>query len=72
MERLSEFVLKTLYLCYGQRPTEHYSNCAEGYCAVEKLMEYEDMEDTETLIQLPCQIGQTVYKIQELRKKSII
>ena len=72
MERLSEFVLKTLYLCYGQRPTEHYSNCVEWYCAVEKLMEYEDMEETRTLIQLPCQIGQTVYKIQELRKKSII
>ena len=68
-EDYGENVLKTLYPCYGQRPTEHYSNCTEGYCAVEKLMEYEDMEEDGTLIQLPCRIGQTVYEIQELRKK---
>ena len=31
-------------------------------------MKYEYMEETGTLIQWQCQIGQTVYEIQELRK----
>lgn len=67
-EDYGENILKTLYPCYWQSPTEHYSNCTEGYCAVEKLMKYEYMEETGTLIQWQCQIGQTVYEIQELRK----
>ena len=37
-------VLKTLCSCYGEKPTTHYTNCADGYCAMEKLADYEDAE----------------------------
>lgn len=36
--------LKTLYSCYGEKPNSYYSNCEEGYCAMEKLADYEDAE----------------------------
>lgn len=32
--------LKTLYSCYGEKPNSYYSNCEEGYCAMEKLADY--------------------------------
>lgn len=38
-------VLKTLYSCYGGKPNPHYTNCKEGYCAMEKLADYEDAEE---------------------------
>ena len=38
-------VLKTLYSCYGGKPNPHYTNCEEGYCAMEKLADYEDAEE---------------------------
>ena len=44
-EDYGEDVLKTLYSCYGAEPNPHYSNCEEGYCAMEKLAEYEDLEE---------------------------
>lgn len=37
--------LKTLYSCYGKKPNSYYSNCEEGYCAMEKLADYEDAEE---------------------------
>ena len=37
--------LKTLYSCYGEKPNSYYSNCEEGYCAMEKLADYEDAEE---------------------------
>ena len=37
--------LKTLYSCYGENPNSYYSNCEEGYCAMEKLADYEDAEE---------------------------
>ena len=47
-------VLKTLYSCYGEKPNPHYTNCEEGYCAMEKLADYEDAEEHGRLIKLPC------------------
>ena len=47
-------VLKTLYSCYGEKPNSYYSNCEEGYCAMEKLADYEDAEEQGRLIKLPC------------------
>lgn len=44
-EDFGEDVLKTLYQCYGAEPMLHYANCDEGYCAMEKLAEYEDFEE---------------------------
>ena len=46
--------LKTLYSCYGEKPNPHYTNCEEGYCAMEKLADYEDLEEQGRLIKLPC------------------
>ena len=46
--------LKTLYSCYGEKPNSYYSNCEEGYCAMEKLAYYEDLEEQGRLIKLPC------------------
>lgn len=43
----------------------------EGYgriqvgCAVEKLAEYEDLEEQNRLLKLPCEIGQRVYMIYQ-------
>lgn len=31
-------ILKTLYSCYGEKPNPHYTNCEEGYCAMEKVL----------------------------------
>lgn len=54
-------VLKTLYSCYGGKPNPHYTNCEEGYCAMEKLATYEDAEEQGRLIKLPCKVGDTVW-----------
>ena len=44
-ENYEKETLKTLYLCYGEKPNPHYTNCEEGYCAMEKLADYEDLEE---------------------------
>ena len=55
--------LKTLYPCYGEKPNSYYSNCEEGYCAMEKLADYEDLEEQGRLIKLPCKVGDKVWHI---------
>ena len=60
--------LKTLYSCYGEKPNSYYSNCEEGYCAMEKLTDYEDAEEQGRLIKLPCKVGDTVYLIKNSEK----
>ena len=42
-EDYGEKALKTLYSCNGGTPDQHYTNCDEGYCAMEKLAAYEDV-----------------------------
>ena len=37
--------LRTFYLCYEEKPNDKYTNCDEGYCAIEKLEAYEDAEE---------------------------
>lgn len=64
-EDYGEEVLKTLYSCYGGKPNPHYTNCEEGYCAIEKLAEYEDAEEQGLLLRLPCKVGDKVYQISE-------
>lgn len=56
-ECFGDDVLKTLYQCYGAEPMPHYANCDEGYCAMEKLAEYEDLEEQGKLLKLPCRPG---------------
>ena len=60
-ENYSENALRTFYQCFGEKPNDNYSNCEEGYCAMEKLASYEDAEDQGLLLRLPCKVGDTVY-----------
>ena len=64
--------LKTLYSCYGENPNPYYSNCEEGYCAMENLADYEDLEEQGVLVILPCKVGDTVYAIGFNNNKPII
>ena len=68
-ENYGEEVLKILYNCYGKEPTSNYSNCDEGYMAIEKLMNYENEEEKNLLIHLPCGIGSIVYEVQDIRMR---
>lgn len=43
-EEYGEEVLKTLYQCFGAEAMPHYENCEEGYCAMERLADYEDTD----------------------------
>ncbi len=71
-EDYGEDVLKTLYQCYGAEPMPHYANCDEGYCAMEKLAEYEDLEEQGKLLKLPCAVGDTVYSICNMMNRRFI
>ena len=37
--------------------------------ALNKLAEYEDLEEQNRLLKLPCAVGDTVHEVQELRKR---
>ena len=60
-ENHGENGLRTFYQCFGGKPNANYSNCEEGYCAMEKLVAYEDAEEKGLLLRLPCKVGDTVY-----------
>ena len=64
--------LKTLYSCYGEKPNSYYSNCEEGYCAMEKLADYEDAEEQGRLVILPCKIGDTIYEVSYENREFVI
>ena len=53
-ENPGENGLRTFYQCFGEKPNDNYSNCEEGYCAMEKLAAYEDAEEQGLLLRLPC------------------
>lgn len=61
----SENVLRTFYQCFDGKPNANYSNCEEGYCAMEKLAAYEDAEDQGLLLRLPCKVGSNIYRITD-------
>lgn len=55
------------------------NNCSQGTgnCEivkemVEKLAEYEDLEEQGRLLKLPCKVGDTVYRINEGAKEPVI
>lgn len=62
-ENHGENGLRTFYQCFGEKPNDKYTNCDEGYCAIEKLADYEDAEEQGLLLRLPCGIGSDVYMI---------
>lgn len=71
-ENYSENALRTFYQCFGGKPNANYSNCEEGYCAMEKLAAYEDAEEQGLLLRLPCKVGDTLYCITPYVKEPII
>lgn len=71
-ENYSENALRTLYQCFGGKPNANYSNCEEGYCAMEKLAAYEDAEEQGLLLRLPCKVGDKLYRITPYAKEPII
>lgn len=40
-----------------------------GYAEADKLAHYEDLAEQGRLIELPCAVGDTVYEVQEIRKR---
>lgn len=44
-EGYGENALKTLRRRHRAEPMPHYENCGEGHCAMEKLAQYEDLEE---------------------------
>lgn len=47
--------------CDGVGTSEKCNECDLCYAICEKLGEYEDLEEQDRLIKLPCRIGDTVY-----------
>ena len=45
--------------------TEDWENCKTIDDVIDKLAEYEDLEEQGRLIKLPCKVGDTVYYISE-------
>lgn len=64
-ENHGENGLRTFYQCFGEKPNDKYTNCDEGYCAIEKLADYEDAEEHGLLIRLPCKVGSNIYLITD-------
>lgn len=71
-ENHGENALRTFYQCFGGKPNANYSNCEEGYCAMEKLADYEDAEEQGLLLRLPCKFGDKLYRITPYAKEPII
>ena len=72
-ENHGENGLRTFYQCFGGKPNANYSNCEEGYCAMEKLAAYEDAEEQGLLLRLPCKVGDVAYVIiHNAVKKEIV
>lgn len=62
-ENHGENGLRTFYQCFEEKPNDKYTNCDGGYCAIEKLAAYEDAEEQELLLRLPCKVRDTVYVV---------
>ena len=71
-ENYSENALRKFYQCFGEKPNDNYSNCEEGYCAIDKLAAYEDAQEQGLLLRLPCKVGDTLYCITPYVKEPII
>ena len=68
-EDYGENALATLYACYGTEPNPYYGNYDDGYCAMERLAEYEDLGVTpEQLRQIDGMYADRCREIAELRK----
>ena len=79
MERLTKITDVGLPVIVGDKslyPVECYDCCIENKVAkkllkdaIAKLAEYEDLEEQGKLLKLPCAVGDTVYEVQNIRKR---
>lgn len=53
----------------GKLKSGGYVPKAPLYTMCDKLGEYEDLEEQGKLLKLPCAVGDTVYEVQDLRKR---
>lgn len=62
---------KIKYDSNGNGYTEKFSFCdnCEVKMLFNRLKEYEDLEEQGLLLKLPCKVGDSVYEVQELRKR---
>lgn len=69
MKRLTRVDEDGTVLCIGcveeEECNEDCLSCQHDIDAIEKLAEYEDLEEQGKLIILPCKVGDTVYGIVE-------
>lgn len=76
MDRLTEknlFMGNIVFNC-GEHEKDCDGNCQDKSCGllcavVKKLKDYEDLEEQGKLLKLPCAMGDTVYEVQDLRKR---
>lgn len=74
-ESYGENCLKTLYQKFGDYPVGEFLDCEEGYFAMHKLAEFEDLEEQGLLLRLPCKVGDDVwilYVDKFLEKKTVV
>lgn len=71
-EDYGENVLRTIYECYGKEVEPHYANCEEGYCAMEKLAKYEDLEEQGLLVKLQFSVGNRVFALWNTESRYVI
>lgn len=82
MERLTERLTDKSYCISDIRAIQKETfyedmECRRGFDlytgkAIDKLAEYEDLEEQNRLIKLPCAVGDTVYRINKGKKEPII
>ena len=48
---------------------EDWENCKTIEDVIDKLADYEDLEEQGRLVKLPCNVGDTVYKVNKASKK---
>jgi hypothetical protein len=69
MERLTRVDEDGTVLCIGcveeEECNEDCLSCQHDIDAIEKLAEYEDLEEQAKLIRLPCKVGDKIYHIED-------
>lgn len=78
MERLTKRYIdeddgsKSIGVYVGCIVPEIYFEKEKEYRAMDKLAEYEDLEEQGLLVRLPCKVGDTVYRVNAGAKQPII
>ena len=59
-------------ICEDNCPQMNEDNCPCLKEILEKLAEYEDLEEQRRILKLPCSVGDTVYRINKGKKEPVI